>query len=327
MAKLEDQLAQISALPLDMPSDSPEFLAAIKTLDKALKSASNHVIAKAAQRIAECRCLELCDAMAAAFDRLLTDAPKRDKGGTGLTELARTLALLGYDDASVFERGSRHVQMEPVYGGKVDVADHLRGWCAQGLAQTGDPDALTHIARLLADPCPQTRKVAVQAIGVSGRTDIGLPLLNLKLTMGDVDPQVIGRCVTVLLEMTNGAGLYWIKPLLNGDNPAQVEQVLLAMGQSRSVGNFECLANFYDQTLDEDIKKTTLLAIAMLRCNDALSFLCEVMEEGSSRAAGQVIEALGIYSYDSQLGEKLAEICRERQDDFLLRQVQTLFGL
>ena len=57
------------------------------------------------------------------------------------------LARLGYDDPSVFLRGLRHIQFEPVYGGRVDTAVDLRGASAFGLVESG--------GRLLADPGQQ----------------------------------------------------------------------------------------------------------------------------------------------------------------------------
>ena len=136
MAKLEDQLAKLSQLQFENSTDTALNKANCQPLAKALKAASNHVVAKAAQLVGEHRLHELTDELVTAFNRLMTQPAKRDKGGNGLTELVKTLTLLGYQDADLFAKGSFHVQMEPVYGGKVDVADHMRGWCAQGLAQS-----------------------------------------------------------------------------------------------------------------------------------------------------------------------------------------------
>ena len=284
------------------------------------------MVAKAAQLVGEHRLHELTDELVTAFNRLMTQPAKRDKGGNGLTELVKTLTLLGYQDADLFAKGSFHVQMEPVYGGKVDVADHMRGWCAQGLAQSSGADALTHIGRLLADPCPTTRKAAVQAVEISGRADVGLPLLNFKITEGDDDPQVIGQCVTAILHLTDGQGLDWIKPLMDHSDDAVIEQTLLAMGQSRHTGLSKILQDFYEQTLEADIQKATLLALAMLRTDESLGFLVDLVEDGSVRAAEQAIDSLSIYSYDSRLREKLIALCQERDDLYLKQKVQTAFG-
>ena len=326
MAKLEDQLNALSHLQIDAPAESPEHETVTKALIKAIKSTSNHVIAKAAQLICESKRSDLCDDLARAFDRLLQQPAKRDKGGSALTALAKSLAMLDYQDADCFARGSVHIQMEPVYGGKVDVADHMRGWCAQGLAQTGDPDALTHIARLLADPCSQTRKAAIQAVEITGRADVGIPLLNFKINQGDPNPQVIGQCVTAIFNLTNETGLHWIKPMLANPDSAVVEQVLLAMGQSRLEGLCQCLQDYYEQTLEADLQKTTLLSLAMLRTDQSLTFLTNLVEDGSTRAAEQAIDSLGIYSYDNQLGDNIASICRDRGDTYLLKRVESIFA-
>ena len=45
--------------------------------------------------------------------------------------IVEALNALGYEHTPTFLQGIRHVQMEPVYGGRVDTAAVLRGpvWC------------------------------------------------------------------------------------------------------------------------------------------------------------------------------------------------------
>jgi HEAT repeat protein len=322
MAKLEDELAKLNEL--DMTDTDAQSLAN-KTLVKALSAKSNHVIARAATLIGEHKRDDLLTSLETAFERLLPMAGRADKGGSALTALAKSMALLGSQASELFAQGSRHIQMEPVYGGRVDVADHLRGWCAQGLAQTGAPDALTHVAMLLADPCPQTRIAAAKAVEISGRADVGLPLLILKITQGDDDPQVLGQCVAGIVHLDPTSALQWLKPLLDHENPAVVEQVLLAMGQTRNASLSDCLIAYYERTLEPDIQKTALLAMAMLRSDVTLMYLEELVIDGSNRAAEQAIDALGIYHYDAALKDRLLSHCSDRDDRFLLQKIQSLF--
>ena len=50
--------------------------------------------------------------------------------------LSRSLATLEHPDAGVFLRGMRHIQMEPIWGGRSDTAGTLRATCALALAPT-----------------------------------------------------------------------------------------------------------------------------------------------------------------------------------------------
>ena len=323
MARLEEQLAQLSAL--DFTSSGLPGVLVHEALRKAVASKSNLVLAKAAGMIAEHGLDDLTDDLVAAFDQLMKNPGRSDKGGSGLTALARALALLGYQDAGLFRRGSHHVQMESAYGGKVDVADHLRGWCAQGLAQSGDPDAMVDVARLLVDPCSQTRKAAAQGVEISGRGDIGLPLLNMKITQGDPDPQVISQCVTAMLALVDSSALELISPILKSNDDDLVEQVLLALGQSRQAAAFEVIETFYEQCLTEPLQKASLLAMAMLRSEVSMAHLENLVEEGNLVEAQQAIEALGIYNYDSDLKTRLLSICEKRDDIEWVELIQRVF--
>ena len=325
MAKLEDQLAKLSSLEIVL-ADGSSHPAAVEALKKALGTKSNHVIARAATLAAEHQLNDLVEDMAKAFEWLIKTPTRSDKGGTGLTALAKSLALLSYPNADLFRKGSFHIQMEPVYGGKVDVADHLRGWCAQGLAQTGDPNAMVDIARLLVDACSQTRKGAAAAVEISGRSDIGLPLLSMKLAIGDADPQVIGQCVTAVLHLAGADAIDLITPLLKSEDESLVEQVLLALGQSRKDEAFGLIEGFYEDCITSTMKKSALLALAMLRSDRAMNYLKDLVDDGNTQEAEHAIEALGIYSYDQKLKADILQICQDREDAFLLKQAQTVFG-
>ncbi|MAX23771.1 MAG: hypothetical protein CMJ19_04630 [Phycisphaeraceae bacterium] len=322
MAKLEDELAKLNELDL---SDPDEADAVSKVLSRALAGKNNHLIARTATLIGEQKLESLLPKLEHTFERMFPTASRADKGGSAMTALAKSMTLLNSQASELFAAGSRHVQMEPVYGGKIDVADHLRGWCAQGLAQTGDPDALTHIAGLLADPCPQTRLAAIKAVEISGRADVGLPLLMLKIAQGDPEPQVYGQCVTAILHLGGASGVEWFKPLLNHDDPSVVEQVLLAIGQSRDISLSDLLIDFYERSLEPDIQKSALLAMAMLRSESTLTYLEDLVIDGSERAADQAIDALGIYHYDKVLKQKLTEYCTDRDDRFLIQKIQAIF--
>ena len=89
-----------------------------------------------------------------AFDRFFDNPVKTDPQCWAKNALSRTLFALEYQEAEVFLRGMRHIQMEPVWGGQSDTAGTLRSTCALALVQCrglNDRDLLTHLLELLGD--------------------------------------------------------------------------------------------------------------------------------------------------------------------------------
>src|SRR6266566_3450965 len=84
----------------------------------------------------------------AALDRFFLDPVKSDPQCWAKNALVQALATLGHEEAAVFVRGLRHIQMEPVWGGQEDTAAALRGNSALALVQCrdlSDFDLLSHL--------------------------------------------------------------------------------------------------------------------------------------------------------------------------------------
>src|SRR5271165_1399386 len=103
----EDQLAALDALRQQAPE------AATAPLRKALGHRNNYVVAKAADLIREFDLAELIPDMPPAFDRFFSDPVKTDPQCWAKNALSRALAALEHEDAAVFLRGMRHIQLEP----------------------------------------------------------------------------------------------------------------------------------------------------------------------------------------------------------------------
>src|SRR5262245_15771767 len=131
--KLEDRLEQLRQLRSASPNDE-----VISALRSALKDRSNLIIAEAAKTIAELHLSQLIPALLETFDRLFEDPAKKDPKCWGKTAIAKALTEMDYAEAAPFNRGSRHIQMEPVWGGQEDAAPHLRATCVLALVQCDD---------------------------------------------------------------------------------------------------------------------------------------------------------------------------------------------
>ena len=106
----------------------------------------------------------------------------------------------GGADAGVLLQGARHVQMEAVWGGSVDTAGNLRGVCVTTLVEESHPGAMYEAVRLLADPMPEARRHAVQAVAAAGRVESEL-LLRMKALHGDPDDTIVADAIAALMRI------------------------------------------------------------------------------------------------------------------------------
>jgi len=310
--KLEDTLAAIGALRRE-----PVTPGTIDTLRQALRGRSSHVAAKASQVIGELGLRVLAADAAAAFDRFLVNPVKSDPGCRAKVEIARALYELGEDPAAVFPRGVRHRQMEPVFGGREDTAAELRCVCALGLVRCGSPDALVEIAELLADPEAAARTGAARALAYADDLT-GEPLLRLKAIAGDPDPSVLTEVLGALLSLAPARSLGFVERLLDHRDGSTQEAAAVALGASRLREALPVLRRWWERTPDVDLRRTALLAIAMLRHDDAITFLLSQVAEGPGPDARDAIAALGTYRHDDALRARV-EAAVEGRDDVDLR--------
>src|ERR1700704_5049650 len=120
----------------------PDQLGAIEELKAALASKVSLAVSKAAKIAGEARLADLIPGLLSAFDRLIANPYKLDKGCSAMTEIVGALCVLEYSGLELYRKGIRHRQIEGVFDGKPnDVAVQLRARSALGLAQTGHPEA------------------------------------------------------------------------------------------------------------------------------------------------------------------------------------------
>ena len=314
--KLEMLLAQLNQLQRDRIQGEPVSEDAIATLRQGLSSRYGVVAGQAAKQIATLELVQLAPDMVKAFYRFMTRPVETDPNCLGKAGIAKALYQMGRSEQGVFLDGIRHVQMEPVWGGKQDTAPKLRGLCALGLVRMNYPDVMTELADLLADADPAARIAAAQAIAYS-ESDRGVPLLRLRAKVGD-EPQVLSECLAALLKLAPRRSLEFVSRYLHAPHSAQTQElVALVLGESRLPDAFERLRDWWQKTLDPQLLRTGLLAIAMLRGDEPFQFLLSVVESGNQPAALDAIAALSIYRQDTVLWQRLRETIEQRDDDKL----------
>ncbi len=308
-----DRKLEVALAALRSVRDDPRSNAATTELRNALEHRSSHVVASAAGLIAELDIRGLARELEAAFDRFMRDPAKTDKGCRAKAALSDALYRTEEAAHALYLRGIRHVQLEPVYGGKADTAARLRGVCALGLVRINYPDVLAELAELLADPEPAARRSAARAIGYH-ESERGLPLLRLKLLSGDEDPEVIAECLAALLKIGSDSSLAFVGRLLERADRETCQAAALALGESRVPDALALLRDLWERNDDAELRRTALLAIATLRHDQALEFLLALIAEGIGPSARDAIEALAIYKDDVALCERVRNTAERRED-------------
>jgi HEAT repeat protein len=268
--------------------ENPTAEASLRALRQALSSRSCRAAAKAAAIAGQFEVVELSGDLVAAFDRFLEE-PGDDPGCTAKAAIAEALYRLGPEDPAVFLRGLRCVQMEPVWGGRVDTAVDVRGACALGLVRSGYREALVELAALLADPEPPVRISAARAVAY--RDDpAGVPLLRFKAAIGDDEPRVVTECLAALLRLDPRGSLPFVVSAL--DDPRRAEAAAMALGESRLPEAFEPLRTWRGRVAGQPVERVATLALAALRSDEAFAELIALVETGPVSSACGALEAL-----------------------------------
>jgi HEAT repeat protein len=283
----EEQIAALDAL-----RHGPEE-ARVEPLRKALGHRNNFMVAKAADLIREFvrePGLEaLTPELLTAFNRFFDDPVKNDPQCWAKNAISRTLAAMELQDETVFVRGMRHIQMEPVWGGQSDTAGTLRATCALALVQCRsltERDLLVHLVELLADKDKTVRVEVVRAIEQIGSTSASL-LLRLRAVLGADEPEVLGTCYSGVLQIEGASAIPWVRRFLVAadDNAAEAA---LAIAGTHSPQAFDALRETFLTAHDPWWRSVLLSAIALTRQDAALEFLLELVRAESLEAEAAI---------------------------------------
>jgi hypothetical protein len=317
----EDGLRAIRAI-----RDAPENFDLKRDLVPFLRHKSNHVAAAAADTVARLEAVVLAPDLVGSFLEWMKNPAERDPGCKALTAIAKTLAAMDHPAAAVYLAGIRHVQKEASFGPSLDTAAALRGICAQGLARMSHPDALLESVTLLVDPEPAARSGAARAISESGQ-HAGVLLLRFKALIGDKDEEVTAECFAGLLRLAPADSLEFVASFLHSHSEEIAERAALALGESRLAAAFPLLQAAWQATSQATLRKTLLLAIAMLRQDEAVEFLLMRLAEDSERSASDALAALALYSRDEAVRSRIQETLAKRKSAPLQRLFEQDFGI
>jgi len=299
-------------LALRRAREAPGTEESQRELRQVLAGEGSHAVARAAALVGERGLDALVPDLVAAFPRLFEDPVRTDPGCTAKTGIVEALRRLEQDERALYRRAATHVQMEPVFGGRVDTAVDLRGSAAMALAESAGGDVLVDLAHLLADPEAPVRVSAARAVSVHGR-DGGIPLLHLKALAGDAEPRVVSECLLSLLRLGPGDALPFVASFFDrGD--AAAEAAAVALGESRQAEALPLLRGWLDRASRRGLARTALLAIASLRRDEAVDLLLALAKDEPLPLAREALSALASVGGADPLYERAKAVAEARPE-------------
>ena len=312
----DEELARLQTIARGTISDE-----AVETLRRALKGSQATLAALAAEIAGIRRIADLEQDLVRAFNRFIANP---DKGCQAKTAIAEALQKLDYLGDEVYLRGIRHIQMEPVFGGKKDMADDLRASCAVALANMRHPRAGLELTNLLIDRELNPRRAAIKALAHLG-TEGAEMVIRLKALVGDKEAEVLGECFTALLSMSPGSSIGFVGGFLDSGNPAVAEQAALALGQSHEAEAFELLRERWETNIAPDFRQLLILPISLLRRDDAFDFLIEVIDSSGPKLAAEAVTALAVYA-DDKSRRRVRDAVQKRDEPTVTAAFTRAFG-
>lgn len=279
----EDQIADLEALRQRPPEDR------IEPLRKALEHRNNFIVAKAADLVREFSMAQLVPELLITFDRFFENPVKTDPQCWAKNAISRALAALAHQEADTFLRGMRHIQMEPVWGGRSDTAGTLRAICALALVpcrSLSEADLLAHLLELLGDKDKTVRAEAVRAIEQVGSTSASL-LLRLRAVVGADEPEVLGACYSGILRIEGVGAIPWMGRFLATADDSAAEAALAIAG-THSPEGFHALRESFVKADDPWWRSVLLSAISLTRQDEALEFLFDLVRTESLNAEAAI---------------------------------------
>ncbi len=288
---------------------SPESPEGRKVFASALGAKQLRLVTKAARLAEGFQAASFCPQMAEVLAGLLARDNGADKGCTAMLALARALVNLDHDDAELYLRGMKYIQMEASWGPAVDVAADLRATCAMGLVNSLYPGKLKALTDLLVDKEWGARVGAIRALAAVG-TEPALLLLYFKARVGDAHPEVVSQCLEALLTGGGEGALELATSIASGRDEEAREAAILALGGSRRADAVEWL--IVRSRMPGPARPCMLLALSSSRTEAALDYLLGLVQTADSATFAEVHEALTIHRRDAGLSERIVAAVAER---------------
>jgi HEAT repeat protein len=301
----ERELAQLEALSGRIPDAN-----GIERVRRALGSENNYLVAKAARIVADYSLAELLPEVLTAFDRFFVDPVKNDPQCWAKNALVKTLVKLECRDATVYLRGLRHTQDEPVWGGQSDTAGALRGTCTHALVVCeglSNIDLLNILLEPLLDQDKAVRMEAARAMGQVGGASAAL-LLKLRILLRKEDPEVLGACFSALLGMEHSdrpGTISLVADFLDAGEEAAAEAAF-ALAETHDPAALTALIDRRRMGADTWFGSVLDHAIVLTRLHEGMDYLLGVIEK-DVRLAASALEAISRVHNSAEVRARVAQ--------------------
>ncbi|MRG96269.1 hypothetical protein [Polyangium spumosum] len=311
----DDKLSRIRALARAEPP-----AAAAPELARLLADPSAFLVGEAAKVVVDLELRALVPDLVAAFERLLSSPATADRGCHAKTKLLEALVTLEADVWDTYRKGLRYVQMELTVPPAVDTAGLVRGLSAHALVRTNFPRAALEIAPLLFDEMPEARAAAADALRDTCEV-VCAAVLHARVLVGEGEPDVLAACYRGMLALEPRHYL----PIVAAALEAGSEAAALALGESRLPGALSALKEAL-RTAGPAMEKSILLGVTLLRTDEALAYLMELLAEAPEPRAVEAIQALSLHRHDTRIASRVAEIVSARKSRKIARAFADRFG-
>ena len=313
--KIEQEIEQLNLIR------DAEPVAARAALRRAMADRVNLMVAKAAKIAAEMQLRDLIPDLLRAFDRMLENAVERDPQCWGKNAIAKALTDLEHRESAVFLRGSEHIQMEAVWGGREDTAGTLRGLCLLALVACADvprPTLLRALVDALAEKAHTVRLEAVRALAQMDGDEAAL-LLRLKARAGDQEVSVVGQVFESVLQLEGDQGARFVAGFLRSGAEAVREEAALSLGASRMPAALAALREEWEAARDPDLRYVILRGLSASRQEEALNFLLDLVRNARTADATAALEALSLHTESAEIRKQAEEAVKERGGEWIER--------
>ena len=308
--------------------DSADAASAEAPLRKALGDRAGYYVAKAAALVEHFGLRSLAPDLAAAFDRFLAGDPiKTDPQCWAKNAIIPALHALEYRMAAPYLRGLRHVQLEPVFGGRSDSAGPLRGKCALALVDSDLAPRLILMALtdLLVDPDRTARLDAVRAVARLAQPESAV-LIRFKALTGDDHPDVMRECLLSLMTLAPADSVEFVSRFLDPANDLLCADAAEALSGARHPEALEALLAFLRKPIPMSTRRSVLLTLAASPIPEAGEYLASVIADEPVEAAEAAVAALGASRFREEHRERVTALVKGRRNTALSAALEAAFA-
>ncbi len=297
-----------------------------------LKHRSNHVVGPVAELVGAWEIESALPELEESYNRFLVNSIKTDPGCVAKRAIVEAMTKLGSSNSELFLEAVSYIQLDPMWGPPEDTAAGIRGLAGRGLFSMHFPGAMSVHVDLIHDPKIETRRIAIDSLAEIGTNECELILRTLancpERPFNKDDPDtysVMPECLLALMKINTERSIDFVVRFLHGI-PEHMESAALAIGESRHPDAYNVLRKRYEELEDEESKGALCLPIALTRTEEAFESLCQVMENEPVPIALFALEALGLYSADSDCLDRIHRHVMQRKEDRLIGQFYTQFS-